>query len=64
MEHLQKRKKESKKLNNIFINIYLTYIYQNELDKAYFQHVMAYGDFKNLTWKKAPDKINTHGLFL
>ena len=24
------------------------YIYQNELDKACFQHDMAYGDFKNL----------------
>ena len=23
------------------------YIYRNELDKAYFQHDMAYGDFKN-----------------
>ena len=22
------------------------YIYQNELDEAYFQHDMAYGDFK------------------
>ena len=25
------------------------YIYQNKLDKAYFQHDMAYGDFKDLT---------------
>ena len=25
------------------------YIYQNELDKAYFQHDMAYGDFRYLT---------------
>ena len=24
------------------------YIYQNELDKAFFQHDMAYGDFKDL----------------
>ena len=24
------------------------YIYENELDKACFQHDMAYGDFKNL----------------
>ena len=29
---------------------YSRYIYQNELDKACFQHDMAYGDFKNLTW--------------
>ena len=25
------------------------YIYRNELDKACFQHDMAYGDFKDLT---------------
>ena len=24
------------------------YTYRNELDKAYFQHDMAYGDFKDL----------------
>ena len=33
------------------------YIYQNELDKACFQHDMAYGDFKDLTKRTAPDKI-------
>ena len=33
------------------------YIYQNELDKAYFQHDMAYGLFKNLTRKTASEKI-------
>ena len=25
------------------------YIYQNELDKAFFQHDIAYGDFQGLT---------------
>ena len=35
----------------------LRYIYQNELDKACFQHVMSYGDFKDLTRRKASDKI-------
>ena len=30
------------------------YIYQNKLDKACFQHDMAYGDFKDLT---AADKV-------
>ena len=29
------------------------YIYQNELDKACFQHDMAYGDFKDLTRRSA-----------
>ena len=33
------------------------YIYQNKLDKACFQHDMAYGDFKDLTRITASDKI-------
>ena len=33
------------------------YIYQNELDKACFQHGMAYGDFKDLARRTAPDKV-------
>ena len=33
------------------------YIYKNELDKACFQHDMAYGDFKDLKRKTALDKI-------
>ena len=33
------------------------YIYQNELDKAAFQHDVAYGDFKDLTKRTAFDKI-------
>ena len=31
------------------------YIYRNELDKACFQHDMAYGDFKDLTRRTASD---------
>ena len=27
---------------------YSRYIYRNELDKTFFQHDMAYGDFKDL----------------
>ena len=33
------------------------YIYKNELDKACFQHDMAYGDFKNLKRRTASDKV-------
>ena len=33
------------------------YIYQNELDKACFQHDMTYADFKDLTRRTASDKI-------
>ena len=41
----------------------LQYIYQNELDKACFQHDMAYGDFKDLTGRTASDKILRHKAF-
>ena len=34
-----------------------SYIYKNELDKACFQHDMAYGDFKNLARRTASDKL-------
>ena len=33
------------------------YIYKNELDKACFQHDMAYGDFKDFTKRTAADKL-------
>ena len=33
------------------------YIYKNELDKACFQHDMAYGDFKDLIKRTAADKV-------
>ena len=35
----------------------LRYIYQNELDKACFQHDMAYGGFEDLSRRTACDKI-------
>ena len=33
------------------------YIYKNELDKACFQHDIAYGDFKDLEKRTAADKV-------
>ena len=33
------------------------YIYTNELDKACFQHDMAYGDFKDIAKRTAADKV-------
>ena len=33
------------------------YIYKNELDKAYFEHDIAYGDFKDLIKRTASDKV-------
>ena len=34
-----------------------SYIYKNELDKAFFQHDMAYGDFKDFARKTASNKV-------
>ena len=34
-----------------------SHIYKNELDKACFQHDMAYGDFKDLARRTASDKV-------
>ena len=34
-----------------------SYIYKNELDKACFQHDMAYGDFKHLGKRTVEDKV-------
>ena len=33
------------------------YIYQNELDKAWFQHDMSYGDCKDLNRRTVADKV-------
>ena len=35
----------------------MSYIYKNELDKASFQHDMAYGDFKDSAKRTAADKV-------
>ena len=34
-----------------------SFIYKNELDKACFEHDMAYGDFKDLTKRTTADKV-------
>ena len=34
-----------------------SYIYKNELDRACFQHDMAYGDFKDIARRTASDKV-------
>ena len=41
----------------------LRYTYQNELDKACFQHYTPYGDFKDLTRRTASDKILPYKAF-
>ena len=39
------------------------YIYRNDLDKACFQHDMAYGDFKDLAEGTAADKFLSNKAF-
>ena len=34
-----------------------SYIYKNELNKACFQHNMAYGDFKDIAQRTTSDKV-------
>ena len=53
VDHLLKIKKEFKNLKKRDTS----YIYKNELNKACFQHEMAYGDFKDLKRRTASDKI-------
>ena len=54
MDHLQKNKERIHKFKQTGDS---RYIYQNELDKACFQHDMAYGNFKDLTRRTPSDKI-------
>ena len=39
------------------------YIYQNEWDKACFHHDMAYGDFKDLSWRTTGDEVSHNKAF-
>ena len=56
MDRLQKTEKESNLKKKTTTKDSL-HIYQDELDKARFQHDMVYGDFKDLTRRTASDKI-------
>ena len=49
-ERIEKLKKRTKKTEDT------RHIYKNELEKACFQHKMAYGDFKDLAKRVASDK--------
>ena len=54
VEHPLKHKEKIKKIKETADS---RYIYQNELDKACFQHDIAYGDFKRLDRRSAADKV-------
>ena len=51
---IHKKQRKNTKFNETGDSLY---IYQNELDKACFQHDMTYGDFKDLTRRTVSDKI-------
>ena len=50
-------KKNKERIQNLKKTGDLNYIYKNELDKACFQHGMAYGDFKDLKRRTASHKL-------
>ena len=50
VDHSQKNKERIQKFKQAGDT---KYIYRNELDKACFQHDMAYGDFKELAKRTA-----------
>ena len=55
VDHLKKKNKE--RIQKFKETGDTKYIYKNELDKACFQHDMAYGDFKDLAKRTASDKV-------
>ena len=52
-----KNKERIQKFKETGESLYYVCIHQNELDKACFQHDMAYGDFKDSNRRKVFDKI-------
>ena len=54
MDHLKKNKERILKFKETRDS---RYIYQNQLDKAFFQRDMAYRDFKYLTRKTPSDNL-------
>ena len=55
--------KINKELKNLKKTGDTSYIHKNELDKACFQHDMAYGDYKDLAKRTAADKVLTDKAF-
>ena len=54
VDHPLKTKKELKKIIETSDS---RYVYQNELDKACFQHGLAYGHFNDLPRRTPADKV-------
>ena len=49
--------KNKKRIQKFKKTVDSTYNYKNELDKACFQHDIAYEHFKDLSRRKASDKV-------
>ena len=49
--------KDKERINKFKETVESRYIYQNEIDKACFQHDIDYGDFKDLNRRTAADKL-------
>ena len=60
MDHLQKNKERIQKFKETGDS---RYIYPNELDKAYFQHDIAFGNYKGLSGRTGSDKKLHHKAF-
>ena len=54
VDHLQKNKEKILKFEETRVQ---RCIYENKLNKACFQHHMAYGNFKDLTRRTAANKL-------
>ena len=54
VDHLQKNKEKILKFEETGVQ---RCIYENKLNKACFQHHMAYGNFKDLTRRTAANKL-------
>ena len=49
--------KNKERIQKFKVTIDISYIYKNELDKACFQHDVAYGHFKDFARTTASDKV-------
>ena len=49
--------KNKKRIKKFKVTGDTSYIYKNELDKACFEHDIAYGNFKDLSRRTASDKV-------
>ena len=49
--------KKKERIQKFMLTVNTDYIYKNDLDKACFQHDMAYGKYKDLAKRTQSDKV-------